>query len=235
MEQIIQATPDFSVYGLVMHADPVVKGVLIILVIASIACWAVILEKVIRLIRLSLDVHRLRQAETKALPAKSEHGLTHAVLLAAEREADEGVGHNETRSEERARLERAMRSALKTELQRLEVGLPFLATVGSASPFIGLFGTVWGIVNSFTSIAQQKDTSLAVVAPGIAEALVATALGLAAAIPAVVAYNQIAVSLGRASARASNSISEIAKQWSRLHPERVLRSTAEPIRAGKHY
>jgi biopolymer transport protein ExbB/TolQ len=235
VEQIIQAAPDFSVYGLMMHADPVVKGVLIILVLASIACWAVILEKAIRLIRLSQDVRRLREAETKAFAAESERGLARVVLIAAEREADEGVGNDEPRSEERARLERAMRSALKTELQRLEVGLPFLATVGSTSPFIGLFGTVWGIVNSFTAIAQQKDTSLAVVAPGIAEALVATALGLAAAIPAVVAYNQIAVSFGRASARASASITEIAKQWARLHPERMVRGTAEPIRAGKCY
>jgi biopolymer transport protein ExbB/TolQ len=234
VEQIVQVAPDFSVYGLMMHADPVVKSVLIILVLASIACWAVILEKAIRLIRLNRDLRRLRAAEKQAFAAASQRGLTRAVLIAAEREADEDVD-DEPRSEERARLERAMRSALKTELQRLEVGLPFLATVGSTSPFIGLFGTVWGIVNSFTSIAQQKDTSLAVVAPGIAEALVATALGLAAAIPAVVAYNQIAVSLGRASARASTSITEIAKQWARLHPERVLRGTAEPIRAGKRY
>ena len=90
-----------------------------------------------------------------------------------------------------------MRAALKSELRRIETGLPFLATVGSASPFVGLLGTVWGIMHSFTAIAQAKDTSLAVVAPGIAEALFATALGLAAAIPAVVAYNQITVSLGR--------------------------------------
>lgn len=234
MEEIVQAAADFSLYGLMMHADPVVKGVLIILVLASIACWAVILEKAIRLIRLNRDLRRLRGAEKQAFAAESERGLTRAVLIAAEREADEDVA-DEPRSEERAQLERAMRSALKTELQRFEVGLPFLATVGSTSPFIGLFGTVWGIVNSFTSIAQQKDTSLAVVAPGIAEALVATALGLAAAIPAVIAYNQIAVSLGRASARASTSITEIAKQWTRLHPERVLRGTAEPIRAGKRY
>jgi biopolymer transport protein ExbB/TolQ len=127
----------------------------------------------------------------------------------------------------RARLEQAMRGALKTEFQRIEVGLPFLATVGSAAPFVGLFGTVWGIVNSFTSIAQQKDTSLAVVAPGIAEALIATALGLAAAIPAVVAYNQVAVSLGRVSAKANASIAEIAKQLSRPQTRPVLQSAAE--------
>jgi biopolymer transport protein ExbB/TolQ len=235
MEQITQAAPDFSVYGLMMHADPVVKGVLILLVLASVACWAVILEKAIRLIGLSRDVRRLREAETQALNPEAERGLVRAVLRAAEQEANEDLERGEPRSEQRARLERAMRSALKTELQRLEVGLPFLATVGSASPFIGLFGTVWGIVNSFTSIAQQKDTSLAVVAPGIAEALIATALGLAAAIPAVVAYNQIAVSLGRASAHANTSITKIAKRLASAHAGPVLRSAAEPIRAGKHF
>ena len=128
--------------------------------------------------------------------------------------------------------------ALKTELRRIEVGLPFLATVGSAAPFIGLFGTVWGIVNSFTAIAQQKDTSLAVVAPGIAEALIATALGLAAAIPAVMAYNQISVSLGRAYARGNTSIVELAKRLARPQAEPVLRTATaapEPIRAGARH
>jgi biopolymer transport protein ExbB/TolQ len=135
-----------------------------------------------------------------------------SVLGAEESEAEDGKARGESQSELRDRTERAMRDALKSELRRLEVGLPFLATVGSAAPFIGLFGTVWGIVHSFTAIAQQKDTSLAVVAPGIAEALVATALGLAAAIPAVMAYNQISVSLGRAYARGSTSIVELAKR-----------------------
>jgi biopolymer transport protein ExbB/TolQ len=126
-----------------------------------------------------------------------------------------------------------MRSALKGELQRLEVGLPFLATVGSAAPFIGLFGTVWGIMNSFTSIAQQKDTSLAVVAPGIAEALFATALGLAAAIPAVMAYNMISVSLGRGANRGGSTIAELAKRLSRPQTEGFSRAATgtEPLRA----
>ena len=123
--------------------------------------------------------------------------------------------------------------ALKTELRRVEVGLPFLATVGSAAPFIGLFGTVWGIVNSFTAIAQQKDTSLAVVAPGIAEALIATALGLAAAIPAVMAYNQISVSLGRAYARGNTSIVELAKRLARPQAEPVLRTASSRAAPGR--
>ena len=108
-----------------------------------------------------------------------------------------------------------MRGATKRQLKELETGLPFLATLGSAAPFIGLFGTVWGIMNSFTAIAQTKDTSLAVVAPGIAEALFATAVGLAAAIPAVVAYNQITVALGRASDRMAPAVAGLARTLSR--------------------
>jgi biopolymer transport protein ExbB/TolQ len=221
------ATPDFSIYGLVMHADPVVKSVLVILVLASVTCWAISFEKAIRLMVLNRQLRRLRQAESGQFDPRSAKGLVRAILLAAEEEADEPHARDESRLELRARLESAMRGALKTEFQRIEVGLPFLATVGSAAPFVGLFGTVWGIVNSFASIAQQKDTSLAVVAPGIAEALIATALGLAAAIPAVVAYNQVAVSLGRASVKANTSIAEIAKQLSRPQARPMLQSAAE--------
>jgi biopolymer transport protein TolQ len=107
----------------------------------------------------------------------------------------------ETVGERRERIERAMRLALSAELRRLELRLPFLATLGSAAPFIGLFGTVWGIMRSFGAIAAANNTSLSVVAPGIAEALFATAMGLAAAIPAVVAYNKITVDLGRFAGR----------------------------------
>jgi len=107
----------------------------------------------------------------------------------------------ETPGERRERIERAMRLTLNAEMRRLEARLPFLATLGSAAPFIGLFGTVWGIMRSFEGIAAANNTSLAVVAPGIAEALFATAMGLAAAIPAVVAYNKITVDLGRFAGR----------------------------------
>jgi biopolymer transport protein ExbB/TolQ len=229
VEQIVPTAPDFSIYGLVIHADPVVKGVLMLLVLASVACWAVILEKVVRLIKLRSELRHLSEAETA-----STRTLAKRILAAGEVELEEGSVRGEPRGELSDRLERAMRASLKMELHRLEFGLPFLATVGSAAPFIGLFGTVWGIVNSFTSIAQQKDTSLAVVAPGIAEALIATALGLAAAIPAVIAYNQIVVALGRASARANTSITEIAKRLSRRQAEPVLRTIAETVRAGRH-
>src|SRR4029078_9627707 len=105
--------------------------------------------------------------------------------------------------------------ATKRQLKKLETGLPFLATLGSAAPFIGLFGAVWGMMNSFTAIAQTKEPSLAVVAPGIAEALFATAVGLAAAIPAVVAYNQITVALGRASDRMAPAVAGLGRTLSR--------------------
>jgi len=118
-----------------------------------------------------------------------------------EESAIEVSANSETVGDRRERVERAMRLALNGELRRLETHLPFLATLGSAAPFIGLFGTVWGIMRSFEGIAAANNTSLAVVAPGIAEALFATAMGLAAAIPAVVAYNKFTVELGRLAGR----------------------------------
>ena len=236
MEQIVTtAAQDFSIYGMIMQADPIVKSVMALLVFASVACWAIIFEKSIRLMGLGRNIRNLEKVANEPTGSDVPRGLVQKLLNSAHHEAEDGAGRGENRSELRARLERAMRSTLKVELQRLEVGLPFLATVGSAAPFIGLFGTVWGIMNSFTSIAQQKDTSLAVVAPGIAEALFATALGLAAAIPAVIAYNQIAVSLGRGSSRANTSIVELAKRLSRTHPEAVNKPQAEPLRAGKSF
>ena len=236
MEQITAAAGhDFSIWGLVMQADPIVKAVMLMLVIASVACWAIILEKAIRLSKLGRDLRRLERTVSDEATADAPRGLVRTLLSAAHHEAEDG-GRNESRAELRARLERAMRLSLKSELQRLEVGLPFLATIGSAAPFIGLFGTVWGIMNSFTAIAHQKDTSLAVVAPGIAEALFATALGLAAAIPAVMAYNMISVSLGRGANRGNTTISELAKRMSRPPSEgfsRAALGAAEPLRAGK--
>ncbi|WP_333795433.1 MotA/TolQ/ExbB proton channel family protein [Hyphomicrobium sp.] len=236
MEEIaVAAGHDFSIWGLVLQADPVVKAVMLMLVIASVACWAIILEKMIRLTKLGRDLRRLERAvNDQAATAQAPRGLVRTLLSAAHHEAEDS-GRNEPRGELRARLERAMRLSLKAQLQKLEVGLPFLATIGSAAPFIGLFGTVWGIMNSFTAIAHQKDTSLAVVAPGIAEALFATALGLAAAIPAVMAYNMIAVALGRGANRANTSIAELAKRLSRPAgpASEGFPRVAEPLRAGK--
>jgi biopolymer transport protein ExbB/TolQ len=228
VEQItVAAAQDFSIYGMIMQADPIVKTVMALLVLASVACWAIIIEKSIRLAKLGRDLRRLERTVSDETTTDAPRGLVRTLLSAAHHEADDG-GRNEPRGELRARIERAMRLSLRSELQRLEVGLPFLATVGSAAPFIGLFGTVWGIMNSFTAIGQQQDTSLATVAPGIAEALLATALGLAAAIPAVMAYNAVSVSLGRFASRSGSSLAAIAKTMSRPTSETVV-----PMRAGK--
>jgi biopolymer transport protein ExbB/TolQ len=216
---------DFSVLGLILHADPFVQAIVLLLVVCSVATWALIFEKIVRLALLRRQVRALvRQAKKGRLSFNGKRGLVGAVATAAQSEWSEGGGGgSESRVELRERLERAMRLAMKGELRRLEFGLPFLATVGSASPFIGLLGTVWGIMNSFTAIAQSKDTSLAVVAPGIAEALFATALGLAAAIPAVVAFNQISVALGRSAEQAGTSITSLAKIMSRGQSDGTVR------------
>jgi len=196
-----------SIVKLFINADPVVKGVLLLLLAASVWSWAVIIDKLWRLAAASRSA---REHEARAAAARSAQELSATeardpagvVLSAGLAESTaEPRPQPETAGERRERIERAMRLALSTELRRLELRLPFLATLGSAAPFIGLFGTVWGIMRSFEGIATANSTSLAVVAPGIAEALFATAMGLAAAIPAVVAYNKITVDLGRFAGR----------------------------------
>jgi biopolymer transport protein ExbB/TolQ len=224
---------NLSIMELIATADPIVKAVMLLLVLSSVACWAIVIEKSIRTWRLKSDVKALESLANGATDSTEAEGLVRRILTAAESEANDGVSRGEARSEIRARLERAMKQRFKGELESIEAGLPFLATIGSAAPFIGLFGTVWGIMNSFTAIAARQDTSLATVAPGIAEALFATALGLVAAIPAVMAYNHYAVKLGRSSQRGNAAISEIAKQISRPHGDAAGR--VEPLRAGKAY
>jgi biopolymer transport protein TolQ len=204
-----------SIIKLFMNADPVVKGVLLLLLVASVWSWTVIIEK---LWRLAAASRLARDHETRAAAARSPQDLAAGgrsetsdpaglVLSAGLAESTaEPRPHPETAGERRERIERVMRLTLNAELRRLEDRLPFLATLGSAAPFIGLFGTVWGIMRSFEGIAAANNTSLAVVAPGIAEALFATAMGLAAAIPAVVAYNKITVDLGRFAGRMQGMI-----------------------------
>lgn len=210
---LMAASSEFSLYNLLINADPVVQAVMAGLALCSIICWALILEKTIRLISLKSQTRELEEVAKRGHFSGDEKSrLSQAVYAAADAEATEGSAIDEDQNDRRARLERAMRRAMKREFQRAEAGLPFLATVGSAAPFVGLFGTVWGIMNSFTSIAQSKDTSLAVVAPGIAEALFATAIGLAAAIPAVIAYNQFIVGLGRRAERSGDAVRILAKK-----------------------
>lgn len=197
-----------NIADLIHNAGPIVQGVMLLLGAASIICWAIVLEKAIRLLGFSGQVRRLEHAAGESANGAGRGAwLAEAVLLAAH---SQKLSAYEGPFEIEAGLEKAMRRAARIELNKLQPRIRFLATVGSTAPFVGLFGTVWGIMNSFSAIAQQKDTSLAVVAPGIAEALFATALGLAAAIPAVVAYNQISGSVSRASERINLAIASLA-------------------------
>lgn len=222
---------DLSFMALVLHADPIVQGVMAILVLASVTCWAITVEKVVRfgtLRRAARNFEAAVKADALLNAAKAGEGIQGAILVAAAREKRDGIDVGESRYEFRVRLEMVMRQAMAQQLRQVEPGLPFLATVGSAAPFIGLFGTVWGIMNSFTAIAGSNDTSLAVVAPGIAEALFATALGLVAAIPAVVLYNKFSTDLGRLAQRFNVAINEAARQFSRTStPQHAVRPHAE--------
>jgi biopolymer transport protein TolQ len=218
-----------SIVSLFLHADIVVKGVLLLLLAASIWSWAVIIDKLWRLTVASRSVqaHEVRVAAAHSAselmaPAGRPDGSDPAghVLSAGWTESTKAAWPApETAGERRERIERAMRLVLNAELRHLEARLPFLATLGSAAPFIGLFGTVWGIMRSFAGIAAANNTSLAVVAPGIAEALFATAMGLAAAIPAVVAYNKITVDLGRFAGRMQGLIGRSSGLLSRTPSE----------------
>ena len=206
-----------SILTLFENADIVVKCDLLLLLAASVWSWAVIVEKLFRLAAVRRSVGAHEERITARPPGELSRGAAETgdpagqVLQAGVQESTVAMSANfESVGERRERIERAMRLALNGELRRLENHLPFLATVGSAAPFIGLFGTVWGIMRSFAGIAAAQNTSLGVVAPGIAEALFATAMGLAAAIPAVVAYNKFTVDLGRIAGRMQTLIARSA-------------------------
>jgi biopolymer transport protein ExbB/TolQ len=201
---------DFSFFALIRHADPIVQAVILCLLLCSIASWAIILAKIGRLTAFSSEIGQLEKLTRDQGPPET-NGLAAQLLAAAKTEYADVESDGTRPGEARTRLIEAMREKALARLKSLERGLPYLATVGSAAPFVGLFGTVWGIMHSFTSIAQAKDTSLAVVAPGIAEALFATAVGLFAAIPAVIAYNHFATALGRASDRIGKALPGVAR------------------------
>jgi biopolymer transport protein TolQ len=217
---------NFLLKDLLLSADPVVKTAIAVLVFFSVWCWAIIVDKALELIKARRTVARIeRDLSNGGDLALNGSNLQHpvaAVLEAGSREWRDGQpndGERESRAEKRERIERAMRAALSGELRRLQKRLPFLATVSSAAPFIGLFGTVWGIMNSFTSIARSHNTSLAVVAPGIAEALLATAIGLVAAIPAVMAYNKFATEYSAYAGRVQAIIGAYGARLTRIKPD----------------
>ncbi len=195
---------DMSFFSLFMQADIVVKLVMVLLIMASIWCWAIIFEKLMLYRRMRREMQKFEETfwsgtmldqlytRTKGI---ADHPIA-AVFVAGmsewnNREDSSSNGDHAIKISFKERIYQAMNVARNRALERLENRLSFLATVGSTAPFIGLFGTVWGIMNSFQSIAMTKNTTLAVVAPGIAEALFATAIGLFAAIPAVIFYNKL--------------------------------------------
>ena len=185
---------DFSLMSLFLRADIVVKSVIIILIVASIYSWAIIIEKFKMFKKINENTIEFEEKFWKSKSAESFYNNLSAnkndPMSNVFRKTMQVVLKSRSRSNLNEKLTGLLESNIETEVNFLEKNFSFLATVGSTAPFIGLFGTVWGIMNSFQSIAVSRNTSLAIVAPGIAEALFATALGLLAAIPAVIAYNK---------------------------------------------
>ncbi len=231
---LIQATPlgpaeavtDFSFIRLFLMADWVVKSVMLILVIASIWSWAIAVDKVITFMTLKRRAADFEETfwSGRTLDELNQGLATEArdpmarVFAAAMREWDESKSN--PRSElmmhsTHERIDRVMNLVVNRELAKAERGMSVLATIGSASVFIGLFGTVWGIMNAFRAIAATQNTNLSVVAPGIAEALFATALGLIAAIPAVIFYNKFSNDLDKYAARLEGYADELSAILSR--------------------
>ena len=187
-------TTDFSIVTLFMRADLVVKFVMISLVLDSIFSWALIIDKIkiFKKIFKETDIAEDQFWSSKSAGDfyKKTSSSSDNPLVVVFRAGMECVQDHKSKGQIVERTKRVMDVAIDKQIDKYEKNLTFLATVGSVAPFVGLFGTVWGIMNSFQSIAISRNTSLAIVAPGIAEALFATALGLLAAIPAVVAYNK---------------------------------------------
>jgi biopolymer transport protein TolQ len=190
----LASNTDFSLWSLFLRADFIVKSVILMLIGCSIYSWAVIIEKFRLFKKINLESEEFEEkfwksksAETfySSLPVNLENPM--ALLF---KDSMQTLLKAKNKSNLNERMSSILEVNIEKQISKIDKGFTFLATVGSTAPFIGLFGTVWGIMNSFQSIAISRNTSLAIVAPGIAEALFATALGLLAAIPAVVAYNK---------------------------------------------
>ena len=228
------ASHDLSIISLFLQADTIVKVVIFLLLAASIWSWAVIFDKVARLRRLRRDAESFEEIfwsggslddlydRIGARPTDPMSAVFAAAMREWRRSVSKGLAASATmKTSLQERIERVMHVTVGREMDRLERFMSFLATVGSTAPFVGLFGTVWGIMNSFQSIAAAKNTSLAVVAPGIAESLFATALGLVAAIPAVVAYNKFSTDFGRYAGRLDAFATEFSAILSRQLDEKA--------------
>ncbi len=233
MDAVNLGTPggDLSLWGLFVQADIVVKLVMVGLLAASVWVWAVVFEKVITIRKAnkaadgfedrfwsggSLDDLFDREGTNPNHPMASVFAAAMGEWRRSLRVAGADISHTSVRE----RIDRAINVTVQREMDRMERWMVFLASVGAVAPFVGLFGTVWGIMHSFSAIAAMHNTNLSVVAPGIAEALFATAIGLVAAIPAVLAYNQISNSLARFAGRLDNFGSEFSAILSRQSEER---------------
>jgi biopolymer transport protein TolQ len=210
---------DFSIWGLFLNADLIVQFVILLLLGASVWCWSIIFNKYFLYKRISQEADQFETTfwNAKSLDDLYDRLIAHvkdpmtSVFASAMREwRTSQPGQQASVAGLPQRVERIMQVTVNRELDDLERHLSFLATVGSTAPFVGLFGTVWGIMNSFQGIAMMKSTNLAVVAPGIAEALFATALGLVAAIPAVIAYNKLSTDLNRYAGRLEGFVQEFS-------------------------
>jgi biopolymer transport protein TolQ len=232
---VAQAATELSPWNLFLEADIVVKVVMLVLVLASLFSWAIIFDKLMRLRNVTRQAEEFERGFWSGgsldelydrIGDRAGHPMA-LIFIAAMKEwrrfsARGGQALDVVRLEGlQTRVAHAMEVTSTREIEQLEKYVSFLATVGSTAPFVGLFGTVWGIMNSFASIAASKDTSLAVVAPGIAEALFATAIGLVAAIPAVVAYNKLSGDLDRFGQRLEGFSTEFRALLSRQLEERA--------------
>jgi biopolymer transport protein TolQ len=221
---------DLSILGMFLSAHFVVKAVMLGLLVASVWVWAIVIDKLLLYTRTRQAMDRFEKTFWsgqsleelyRTLSSRPTHSMA-ALFVAAMREWKRTVeGHIRSFAGLQMRIEKVMDVTIAREIERLERRLLVLATVGSAGPFVGLFGTVWGIMTSFQSIAASKNTSLAVVAPGIAEALFATAIGLVAAIPATIFYNKFTSEVNRQAQRLEGFADEFAAILSRQMDEKA--------------
>ncbi len=224
-------TDEFGLFNLFLIASPMVKLVMIGLVVASILCWGIVFEKWLAVRKMKASMDKFEQLFWSGqsledlyltLGPRSNKGMA-ALFMSAMREwkRSQDSAMRAGFAGVQMRINKVMDVQLQKEMSKLEQRLLILATVGSTAPFIGLFGTVWGIMNSFRAIGVSKNTNLAVVAPGLAEALFATALGLLAAIPAVMFYNKYSSDIGKLAARLENFADEFGSIISRQLDERM--------------
>ncbi len=227
---LLAASSDVSLFALFLQAGWIVKAVMLGLVVCSVWVWAIAVDKIILYSRTKKAMDRFEQAFWsgqsleelyRSLSSRPTHSMA-ALFVAAMREWKRSFeGQTRSFAGLQMRIEKVMDVTIAREIERLERRLLVLATVGSAGPFVGLFGTVWGIMTAFQSIAASKNTSLAVVAPGIAEALFATAIGLIAAIPATIFYNKFTSEVNKQAQRLEGFADEFAAILSRQIDERA--------------